>query len=92
MRSENRGTAFPRRCTGKGGGREVLIGLIVRAQSSWITFRARFEDETGAVATEYALLLTLIALAIVVAATALGLAIAGKLQSGADCINTLPNC
>jgi len=69
-----------------------MIDLIVRAQASWITLRARFEDETGAVATEYALLLTLIALAIVAASTALGLAIAGKLQSGADCLNTLPNC
>ena len=70
----------------------MLIGLIVRAQSSWITLRDRARDEGGAVATEYALLLTLIALAIVAAATTLGLAIAGKFQSGADCINTLPNC
>jgi len=40
-------------------------------------FRARFPREDGAVATEYGLLLVLIALAIVVAATALGIAISG---------------
>jgi len=39
--------------------------------------RARFSKEDGAVATEYGLLLVLIALAIVIAATALGTAIAG---------------
>jgi Flp pilus assembly pilin Flp len=39
--------------------------------------RARFSREEGAVATEYGLLLVLIALAIIAAAAALGLAIAG---------------
>ena len=40
--------------------------------------RARFpREDDGAVATEYGLLLVLIALAIIVAATALGLAISG---------------
>lgn len=39
--------------------------------------RQRFTREDGAVATEYGLLLVLIALAIIVAATALGMAIAG---------------
>jgi Flp pilus assembly pilin Flp len=42
-----------------------------------------FAREDGAVATEYGLLLVLIALAIVAAATALGLAIAGVFDSGA---------
>jgi len=37
--------------------------------------RSRFPREDGAVATEYGLLLVLIALAIVVAATALGVAL-----------------
>ncbi len=41
------------------------------------SLKARFRGEDGAVATEYGLLLVLIALAIIVAATALGLAIAG---------------
>ena len=39
--------------------------------------RARFSREEGAVATEYGLLLVLIALAIVLAAGALGVAISG---------------
>ena len=39
--------------------------------------RARFPREDGAVATEYGLLLVLIALAIVLAAGALGVAISG---------------
>ena len=41
------------------------------------SLKGRFTREDGAVATEYGLLLVLIALAIVVAATALGLAISG---------------
>ena len=44
--------------------------------------RQRFPREDGAVATEYGLLLVLIALAIVVAATALGLAISGVFDQG----------
>lgn len=44
--------------------------------SAGVTYlRHRFAREDGAVATEYGLLLVLIALAIVVAATALGLAL-----------------
>jgi Flp pilus assembly pilin Flp len=39
--------------------------------------KAKFRREDGAVSTEYGLLLVLIALAIVAAATALGLAISG---------------
>jgi pilus assembly protein Flp/PilA len=56
----------------------MLLGLYTRIQAVLFGLRSRFEDETGAVATEYALLLTLIALAIIAAATALGLAIAAK--------------
>ena len=62
----------------------MLLGLYVRIQTAIFGLRARFEDETGAVATEYALLLTLIALAIVAAATALGLAIAGKFTTACN--------
>jgi Flp pilus assembly pilin Flp len=46
-------------------------------QAAWPYLRARFSREDGAVATEYGLLLVLIALAIIAAAIALGLAIAG---------------
>lgn len=52
---------------------------IIQAGVSYL--RARFVREDGAVATEYGLLLVLIALAIIVAATALGLAISGVFDS-----------
>lgn len=48
---------------------------IIQAGASYL--RARFAREDGAVATEYGLLLVLIALAIIVAAGALGVAISG---------------
>ena len=46
---------------------------IIQAGATYL--RARFPREDGAVATEYGLLLVLIALAIVLAATALGFAL-----------------
>lgn len=53
--------------------------------SAGVTYlRHRFAREDGAVATEYGLLLVLIALAIVLAATALGAAISGVFQDGSD--------
>ena len=42
----------------------MLLGLYTWIQTVKGEFRGRFEDETGAVATEYVLLLVLIALAI----------------------------
>jgi len=49
---------------------------IIQAGVTYL--RARFpREDDGAVATEYGLLMVLIALAIIVAATALGLAISG---------------
>ena len=56
----------------------------------WLRFRARPEDETGAVAAEYVLLLTLIAIALVGAMTGLGFAISAKYQTARDCIAALP--
>ena len=64
----------------------MLLSLTAKIQGFWLGLRSRIEDESGAVATEYALLLTLIALAIIASATALGLAIAGKFT---DACNTL---
>ena len=46
--------------------------------------KARFSREDGAVSTEYGLLLVLIALAIVAAATALGLAISGVFEDASN--------
>jgi pilus assembly protein Flp/PilA len=62
----------------------VVLSLIVRMQGMWLGFRSNIEDETGAVATEYALLLALIALAIIGAVTALGLAISGKFSNACN--------
>ena len=42
----------------------MLLSLYTRVQVAWLGFRARFEDEDGAVATEYALLLVLVAMCI----------------------------
>jgi len=56
----------------------MFLGLHVRVQTFLSSLRERIAGEGGAVATEYALLLLLIALAIVIAATALGTAIAGQ--------------
>ena len=55
----------------------MFLGIATRAQVAWHSLKSRFVDERGVVSTEYGLLLVLIALAIVAAATALGLAIAG---------------
>jgi pilus assembly protein Flp/PilA len=55
------------------GGEEMLWTIYFGVES----LKARFTREDGAVATEYGLLLVLIALAIIVAATALGVAISG---------------
>ena len=55
----------------------MFLGIATRAQVAWHGLKSRFVDERGVVSTEYGLLLVLIALAIVAAATALGLAIAG---------------
>ena len=55
----------------------MMLALYTRAQNAWHGLTSRFVDERGVVSTEYGLLLVLIALAIVAAATALGLAISG---------------
>jgi Flp pilus assembly pilin Flp len=52
-----------------------------RLRSLFISFVVPTEDE-GAVATEYGLTLMLIALAIIVAATAFGIAVAGLFDQG----------
>jgi Flp pilus assembly pilin Flp len=70
----------------------MLLGLYTRASAAWFSITSRLRDETGAVATEYALLLTLIAIAFVIAAAALGTAINDRLQNGADCVNAAPAC
>jgi pilus assembly protein Flp/PilA len=67
-----------------------VIGLYTKVHSGWLHLTRRIRNEDGAVATEYGLLMVLIALAIVVGATAVGVAInalfndaAGKLKAPA---------
>jgi pilus assembly protein Flp/PilA len=52
-----------------------MLSLYAGLKSGWFHLTRRIRNEDGAVATEYGLLLVLIALAIVVGATALGIAI-----------------
>ena len=56
----------------------MLLGLYTRMQALVSTTRQRMTREDGAVATEYALLIALVAIAIIAALIALGSAIAGK--------------
>ena len=60
----------------------MMLSLYTRARTAWAGVTSRLHDERGVVSTEYGLLLVLIALAIVAAATALGLAVAGVFNKG----------
>lgn len=60
-------------------------------QGSATYLRARFSREDGAVATEYGLLLVLVAIAIIVAAAALGTALVGVFNDGTDALNNPPS-
>jgi Flp pilus assembly pilin Flp len=62
----------------------LFLALYVGAHNLMTQVRTRLRREDGAVATEYALLLVLIAIAIITAAIALGTAIASVFQQGAD--------
>jgi Flp pilus assembly pilin Flp len=61
----------------------MFLALYVGAQTLWADLRGKMSREDGAVATEYALLLVLIALAIITAAILLGNAIASVFEEGA---------
>ena len=61
----------------------MFLALYVGAQTVWADLRGKVRREDGAVATEYALLLVLIALAIITAAIALGVAIEAVFNRGA---------
>jgi Flp pilus assembly pilin Flp len=68
----------------KEGVRSMLIGWV-QTIAAIIEMR-RIDEDRGAVAAEYGLLLGLIALVIIIAVTAFGIAVAGMLQDGADAI------
>jgi Flp pilus assembly pilin Flp len=65
----------------------MFLALYVRAQTYMADMRGKLRREDGAVATEYALLLVLIALAIIAAATALGVAIAAVFTKGSNTLS-----
>jgi len=60
----------------------MMLGLYTKVRTMWAGVTSRLVDERGVVSTEYGLLLVLNALAIVAAATALGLAISGVYDKG----------
>ena len=62
----------------------MFLSFYVKAQTLLTSMRERLAGERGAVATEYALLLLLIALFIVASATLLGKAIADKFTSACN--------
>ena len=64
----------------------MLLGLYTRLQTAWLSVRSRFEDENGAVATEYVVLLVLIALGIIVGAAVLAGAINKNFNCASDSI------
>ena len=67
-----------------------MLGLYTKMRSGWVHLTRRLRDDSGAVATEYALLLVLVALAIIAGATALGIAINARLDDSATRIGTDP--
>ena len=68
----------------------MLLHLYAKAQTAWLGFRARFENEEGAVATEYVLLLVLIAIAIAATAGLLGTALKNKFTTACNSIGGSP--
>ena len=69
----------------------MFLTLYVKAQTLMQGVRGKLTREDGAVATEYALLLVLIALAIVAAAIALGVAISDAFFEGEGYLSSNAN-
>jgi pilus assembly protein Flp/PilA len=67
----------------------MLLGLYTRLMGVWSGLQARMRNEDGVLATEYVILLVLIALALVVGATALGVSINNKLKAASTCVTNL---
>lgn len=65
----------------------MLLDLYVKAKTLLWSARDKITNEDGAVATEYGLLLVLIAIAIIVAATALGVAISKVFDRGSGSLS-----
>lgn len=82
--------------TGRSGARDeregggVLLGLIARAQVFWADLRSRIAGEVGAIATEYVLLLILIAVVIIGTVTTFGLVLRDRYQEACGALG--PTC
>ena len=63
-----------------------MLALFLRAQAAWLSFRSRLENEDGVIATEYIIMLVLVALAIIAGATYLGIQINNKLSASGDSV------
>lgn len=64
-----------------------MIGLGLHLVRGLMGRRARWEEETGAVATEYGLILTFIAVVIVAAVIAFGVILNGMYESAAPALS-----
>jgi pilus assembly protein Flp/PilA len=71
-------------------GGDRMLSLYTGLKSGWIHLTRRVRNEEGAVATEYGLLLVLIALAIIAGATLLGAAINGLFTDAATELDFVP--
>ena len=69
----------------------MLLGLYVKVQTMWGGLRTRMENEDGAVATEYVVLLVLIAIAIIAGAAVLAGAINAKFNCASTSISANSN-
>jgi Flp pilus assembly pilin Flp len=67
----------------------VLLSLFVKMQTTLAGLRSRMENEDGAVATEYVVLLVLIAIAIIAGAAVLAAAINDKFNCASSSIDAL---
>ncbi len=67
----------------------MLLSLFVKMQTTLAGIRSRMENEDGAVATEYVVLLVLIAIAIIAGAAVLAAAINDKFNCASSSIDAL---
>ena len=71
------------------GGEQVLLSVYTTLQAMWAGLRTRMENEEGAVATEYVVLLVLIAIAIIAGASVLAGAINAKFECASSAISPI---
>jgi pilus assembly protein Flp/PilA len=65
----------------------MFLRMYTGAQMWWSDLRTRVQEEGGATAVEYALMIALIAAVIIVAVTFIGTSAEDKFQSVGDAVN-----